>query len=77
MAPVVKSDNFLAMTTAKVTRKKAKQDKTMMTAISHDSLSAVLPDSDHSFSLDMHLKKNQNFKNETNFRQRFPTCTRV
>ena len=41
---------------AKVTRKKARQESTIMIAISQDNLSAVEPASDHSLSREMHLK---------------------
>lgn len=53
---LVSTDSFLAITMAKVTRKKARHDKTIMMAISHDNFSAVEPVSDHSLSLEMHLK---------------------
>ncbi len=55
---MVRRDSFLAKTTAKVTRKKAKHDNTMIIAISQDNLKAVDPDSDHNFSREMHLKNN-------------------
>ena len=41
---------------AKVTRKNARQESTIMIAISQDNLSAVEPASDHSLSREMHLK---------------------
>ena len=53
---LVKTESFLAITMAKVTRKNARQESTIMIAISQDNLSAVEPASDHSLSREMHLK---------------------
>ena len=53
---LVKTESFFAITMAKVTRKNARQESTIMIAISQDNLSAVEPASDHSLSREMHLK---------------------
>ena len=45
------------MTIAKVTRKKAKPERTMMIAISQDNFNAPEPASAHNLSREMHLKE--------------------